>query len=217
MPGTRLAKAAQCVRYLAPTLFCGRRSTQLCLSWRHDGRRWSTVSAQAAPHVKTQPNVTESGDARHDPVDERVGRLADEILSLNLLQAKQLSDVLRSRLGIEGTPALGGGALTPAALAAMQQAMFTAGNAAAGAQAAATGSAEKTEEKSEFDVVLEKYDAAKKIQVIKEVRSALGLGLKEAKELVEAAPKVIKSAVPKNEAEALVDRLKQFGSTLALK
>ncbi|KAF6004556.1 hypothetical protein F1559_004234 [Cyanidiococcus yangmingshanensis] len=150
------------------------------------------------------PSARKQTHSHEAATDGQVARLADEILSLNLLQAKELSDLLRSRLGIEGSVGMGAGAVTPAALAAMQQAM------------AAAAAAETKQEKTEFDVVLEKFDPSKKIQVIKEVRSALGLGLKEAKELVEAAPKVIKSSLPKNDAEALVERLKQFGATLAI-
>jgi large subunit ribosomal protein L7/L12 len=177
-------------------------------------RALSGAAAQTAVADGTHSASTKPGHQSEKTADGHIERLADTILSLNLLQAKQLSDLLRSRLGIEGAVAMGAGAVTPAALAAMQQAMAAAGGGAP--SSAATPAAEAKQEKTEFDVVLEKFDPAKKIQVIKEVRSALGLGLKEAKELVEAAPKVIKSSIPKNDAEALVERLKQFGATLAI-
>src|SRR5690606_34580484 len=78
------------------------------------------------------------------------------------------------------------------------------------------GAAEPAEEKTTFDVVL-KAAGDKKIQVIKEVRAATGLGLKEAKDLVEGAPKVVKEALQKDEAEKLKKSLEEQGATVELK
>jgi large subunit ribosomal protein L7/L12 len=89
--------------------------------------------------------------------------------------------------------------------------------ASAVAVAAPAAAAEAAEEKTEFDVVLESY-GEKKIQVIKAIRAQMsGLGLKEAKTLVESAPATIKEAVSKDEAEELAKALKDAGATVAIK
>ena len=121
-------------------------------------------------------------------------KLAEEIVNLTLLQAQELKTILKDEYGIE--PAAGG-------------AVMMAGPAAGGA-------AEAAEEKTEFDVVL--TDAgAQKINVIKEVRAITGLGLKEAKDLVEAAPKPVKEGVSKDEAEKIKAQLEGAGASVELK
>ena len=120
-------------------------------------------------------------------------KLAEEIVNLTLLQAQELKQILKDEYGIE--PAAGGAV------------MMAAG------PAAAAGPAE--EEKTDFDVVL--VDAgANKINVIKEVRAITGLGLKEAKDLVEAGGKV-KEAAPKAEAEEVKKKLEEAGAKVELK
>ena len=89
-------------------------------------------------------------------------------------------------------------------------------SAAAGVVVAAAGPAEAAEEKTEFDVELTEV-GAEKIKVIKVVREATGLGLKEAKEAVEAAPKVLKEGVSKEEAEDLKKKLEEVGAKITLK
>lgn len=119
--------------------------------------------------------------------------LAEQIVNLTLLEAQELKTILKDEYGIE--PAAGG-------------AVMVAGPAAGGA-------AEAAEEKTEFDVVL--VDAgANKINVIKEVRAITGLGLKEAKDLVEAGGKV-KEAAAKAEAEDLKKKLEAAGAKVELK
>ncbi|PYD07230.1 50S ribosomal protein L7/L12 [Pseudomonas syringae pv. pisi] len=76
--------------------------------------------------------------------------------------------------------------------------------------------APKKEEKTEFALKLEAFEAAKKIQIIKEVRALAGLGLKEAKEMVEGVPKIIKTGVSKEEGEKMRDKLKELGATVVL-
>ena len=121
-----------------------------------------------------------------------LNKLAEEIVGLTLLQAQELKTILKDQYGIE--PAAGG-------------AVMVAG------PAAAAGPAE--EEKTEFDVVL--VDAgAQKINVIKEVRTITGLGLKEAKDLVEAGGKV-KEGVSKTEAEEVKKKLEEAGAKVELK
>ena len=83
--------------------------------------------------------------------------------------------------------------------------------------AAAAGPAEKPAEKTEFTPVLESYDAAKKINVIKVVREITQLGLKEAKDLVEGAPKPVKENVSKDEAEAIKKKLEEGGGKVTIK
>jgi large subunit ribosomal protein L7/L12 len=122
--------------------------------------------------------------------------LAQNIVGLTLLQAAELKKILKDEYGIE--PAAGGGVVVAAP---------------GGAGAAAAPAAE---EKTEFDVIL--ADAgAQKINVIKEVRAITGLGLKEAKDLVEAAPKAIKEAVSKAEAEEIKKKIEGAGAKVEIK
>ncbi len=122
--------------------------------------------------------------------------LGDKIVGLTLKEAKELSDYLKDVYGIE--PAAGGGV------------MMVAGGGEGG------GGGGAAEEKTEFDVVLEGA-GGNKIAVIKVVRSATGLGLKEAKDLVEAAPSKVKEGVSKEDAEKLKAELAEAGATVSVK
>ncbi|MCC6742482.1 MAG: 50S ribosomal protein L7/L12 [Acidobacteria bacterium] len=119
--------------------------------------------------------------------------ILDQIKELTLLEAADLVKMMEEAFGVSAAAA---------AVAA----------APAGAVAAAP-----VEEKDEFDVVLAAFDAAKKIGIIKVVRELTGLGLKEAKDLVEAAPKSLKEGVAKAEAEAMKAKLAEAGATVELK
>ncbi|WP_292285721.1 50S ribosomal protein L7/L12 [Marivita sp.] len=121
-------------------------------------------------------------------------KLAEEIVGLTLLEAQELKTILKDEYGIE--PAAGG-------------AVMMAGPADGGG-----GDAE--EEQTEFDVIL-KAAGASKINVIKEVRGITGLGLKEAKELVEAGGKAVKEQVSKDEAEEIKTKLEAAGAEIELK
>ena len=123
-------------------------------------------------------------------------KLAEEIVGLTLLEAQELKTILKDEYGIE--PAAGG-------------AVMMAGPAAGGD---AGGAAE--EEKTEFDVIL-KSAGASKINVIKEVRGITGLGLKEAKELVEAGGKAVKEGVSKAEADDIKGKLEAAGAEVEVK
>ncbi|MDD6102417.1 MAG: 50S ribosomal protein L7/L12 [Clostridiales bacterium] len=90
-------------------------------------------------------------------------------------------------------------------------------SAAAGVVVAAAGPAEAAEEKTEFDVELTEIDAAQKVKIIKVVREITGLGLKEAKDAVEGAPKVLKEAASKEEAEDIKKKLEEVGAKVTLK
>ena len=120
-------------------------------------------------------------------------KLVDELSTLTVLEAADLSKMLEEKWGVSAAAAVavaapaGGGAGAPAA-----------------------------EEKTEFDVILT-GDGGKKINVIKEVRAITGLGLTEAKTLVESAPKAIKEGVSKDEAEKVKKQLEEAGATVELK
>jgi len=118
--------------------------------------------------------------------------IADTLSSLTVMEAAELATLLEEKWGVS--------AAAPVAVAA----------------AGASGPAEVAEEKTEFDVVLVSQ-GDKKIQVIKEVRAITGLGLKEAKELVESAPKAIKEAVSKEEAEKIKEQIENEGGQADIK
>lgn len=122
--------------------------------------------------------------------------LGDKIAKLTIVQAVQLKDYLKEQYKIE--PAAGGGMM-----------MAPAAGPAAGPA--------PVEAKTEFTVMLEGYDAAKKINVIKVVREITGLGLKEAKDLVEGAPKAVKENIAKEEAEKIKKQLEDGGAKVSLK
>src|SRR5438105_2534344 len=124
-----------------------------------------------------------------------IKELGDKLAGLSIRQAVDLKDYLKT-LGIE--PAAGGAVMM------------------AGPAGGAAAPAEKEEAKTTFDVVL-KTAGDKKIQVIKVVRAATGLGLKEAKDLVEGAPKVVKENLSKEDAEKLKKELEEQGGTVELK
>lgn len=119
--------------------------------------------------------------------------LGDKIVALSLLQAKELSDYLKNEYGLEAAAA-----------------------AAVVAAPAAGGAAAAAEEKTEFDLVLENA-GANKINVIKVVRAITGLGLAEAKALVDGAPKTVKDALAKADAEKFKKELEEAGAKVALK
>jgi large subunit ribosomal protein L7/L12 len=125
---------------------------------------------------------------------DKLQGIVDQIKDLSLLEASQLVKIMEETFGVSAAAA------------------------AAAAPAAAAAAAPVVEEKDEFDVVLTGMaDPAKKIGIIKVVREITALGLKEAKDLVEAAPKPVKEGVNKEEAEALKKKLSDAGATVELK
>lgn len=129
-------------------------------------------------------------EATYNPAIKEIG---DKIVALSLLQAKELSDYLKNEYGLEAAAA-----------------------AAVAVAAPAAGGAAAAEEKTEFDVVLESA-GANKINVIKVVRAITGLGLAEAKAVVDGAPKAVKEAVAKADAEKFKKDLEEAGAKVALK
>ncbi len=121
-------------------------------------------------------------------------KIVEELSSLTVLEAAELSKMLEEKWGVS--------AAAPVAVAAVA--------------GAAGGEADGGEEKTEFDVILVSH-GDKKINVIKEVRAITGLGLKEAKELVEAGGKPVKEGVSKEEAEEIKKKLEEAGATVEIK
>ncbi len=121
-----------------------------------------------------------------------LNKITDELSSLTVIEAAELSKMLEEKWGVS--------AAAPVAAAA----------------AAAPAAAAEVEEQTEFDVILTGF-GEKKINVIKEVRAMTGLGLKEAKDLVEAHPKAVKEGIGKDEAEEIKKKLEDAGGTAELK
>lgn len=128
----------------------------------------------------------------------------DEILeklkSLTLLEASELVKQIEETFGVSAAAPAGGMMMM-----------------APGAASAGDGAAAEEEEKTEFDVVLEDVPGDKKIAILKVVRAITGLGLKEAKDMVESAPKPIKEAVGKDEAEDVKKKLEEAGAKVSVK
>lgn len=128
--------------------------------------------------------------------------ILEKLKSLTLLEASELVKQIEETFGVSAAAPAGGGM------------MMMAPGAMPGGGAAP---AEAEEEKTEFDVVLEEFPADKKIAILKEVRSITGLGLKEAKELVEGVPKALKEGIAKEEAEEIKKKLEEAGAKVTVK
>ena len=121
-----------------------------------------------------------------------INEIVSAIESLTLLECSELVKALEEKFGVVAAAPVAGGAAAPAAAA--------------------------VEEKTEFDVVLTGFDAAKKVAIIKAVREVVpGLGLKEAKDIVEGAPKTLKEGASKEDAEAMKKKLTEAGATVEIK
>lgn len=128
-------------------------------------------------------------------MSDKINSILEELKSLSLLEASQLVKQIEETFGVDASS--GGG-------------MMMVG--------AATGAGESAvEEKTEFDLILENVPADKKIAILKIVRSVTGLGLKEAKDLVESAPKTVKASLPKGEADDIKKQLEEAGAKVSLK
>jgi large subunit ribosomal protein L7/L12 len=150
-----------------------------------------------APAMPSSSKVSHSKVAMSAVVDE----VMDKLKSMTLLEASELVKAIEETFDVDAS-AGGGGMMMAMAPGAVG------GGEAAGAAA---------EEKTEFDLVLESFPADKKIAVLKVVRGITGLGLKEAKEMVEAAPKVLKEGAGKEECEDAKKQLEEAGAVAALK
>ena len=128
----------------------------------------------------------------------KTDEILDSLKSLSLLEASELVKQIEEAFGVSAAASAG--------------VVMAAPGAAGGGDGA-----DAAEEKTEFEVVLESFDAASKIKVLKEVRNATGVGLGEAKALVEAAPKTIKEGATKEDAEALKKAIEAVGGKVTLK
>jgi large subunit ribosomal protein L7/L12 len=128
-------------------------------------------------------------------MSEKIDQIVEELKTLTLLEASELVAKIEDTFGVDASAAVGGGVV----------------------MAAAVNTAEEVEEKTEFDVSLDEVPADKKIAVLKVVRALTGLGLKEAKELVESAPKVIQTNMAKDAAEDAKKQIEEAGGKVSLK
>ena len=127
-------------------------------------------------------------------MSEKINQIIEDLKTLTLLEASELVSAIEETFGVDASAATGG----PVVMAT-------------------AGPAEEVEEKTEFDLSLDEVPADKKIAVLKVVRGITGLGLKEAKELVESAPKVIQEAVAKDTAEDAKKQIEDAGGKASLK
>ena len=127
-------------------------------------------------------------------MSEKINQIVEELKTLTLLEASELVAAIEETFGVDASAAAGGAVVM-----------------------AAAGPAEEVEEKTEFDISLDEVPADKKIAVLKVVRGITGLGLKEAKELVESAPKVIQEAIAKDAAEDAKKQIEEAGGKVSLK
>jgi large subunit ribosomal protein L7/L12 len=135
-------------------------------------------------------------------MSEKTDQILEQLKSLSLLEASELVKQIEEAFGVDASAPAGGGMM-----------MMAPGMVGGGAVA----EAEPEEEKTEFDVILEEFPADKKITILKVVRTITGLGLKEAKDLVESAPKPIKEAVAKDAAEDIKKQLEEAGAKVSVK
>lgn len=128
----------------------------------------------------------------------KIDSILEELKTLTLLEAAELVKQIEETFGVDASaPAAGGVVMAPAAGGGATQ--------------------EEAEEQTEFDLVLEEVPAAKKIAILKVVRLITGLGLKEAKDLVESTPKVLKEGISKEDAEDTKKKLEEAGAVIKIK
>ena len=126
-------------------------------------------------------------------MSEKINQIIEDLKTLTLLEASELVTAIEETFGVDASAAAGGAVVM-----------------------AAAGPAEEVEEKTEFDISLDEVPSDKKIAILKVVRGITGLGLKEAKELVESAPKVIQEAVAKETAEDAKKQIEEAGGKVSL-
>ena len=128
-------------------------------------------------------------------MSEKIDQIVEDLKTLTLLEASELVTKIEETFGVDASASVGGGMV----------------------MAAAPAAAEEVEEKTEFDVILTEVPADKKIAILKIVRGVTGLGLKEAKELVESAPKAIQEGAAKDAAEEIKKQIEEIGGKVELK
>lgn len=150
------------------------------------------------------PATFDSTEHRSPP-SERVFTLVDELASLTLAESAELGPILMEKMGLKEMPTVG--YMKPGAAANL---------AAMSMKAPTAAKEEKKQEKTVFELKLESYEAASKIKIIKEVRGFTDLGLKEAKDLVEKTPSIIKKGVSKEEGEQIIEKMKALGAKVVM-
>ncbi|XP_042493177.1 50S ribosomal protein L7/L12 [Macadamia integrifolia] len=160
--------------------------------WNHSRFAYESTSTSTGQESKVNPT-------------ERVSLIVDEISGLTLLEVADLTEVVRQKLGVNEMPIM----------TMMMPGMGFAVKGSGKGGGAVKGE-DKKAEKTSFDLKLEGFDAAAKIKIIKEVRTFTDLGLKEAKDLVEKAPTLLKKGVPKEEAEKIIEKMKEVGAKVVM-
>jgi large subunit ribosomal protein L7/L12 len=127
-------------------------------------------------------------------MSEKINQIVEELKTLTLLEASELVSAIEETFGVDASASAGGGMM----------------------MAVGTAAVEEVEEKTEFTVMLDEVPADKKIAVLKVVRSLTGLGLKEAKELVESAPKMVQEGLGKDAAEDAKKQIEDAGGKVSL-
>lgn len=127
-------------------------------------------------------------------MSQKIDQIVEELKTLTLLEASELVTKIEETFGVDASAAVGGGVI----------------------MAAAPAQVEEVEEKTEFNVMLDQVPADKKIAILKIVRSLTGLGLKEAKELVESAPKMVREGLTKDAAEDAKKQIEAVGGKVSL-
>jgi large subunit ribosomal protein L7/L12 len=127
-------------------------------------------------------------------MSDKINQIVEELKTLTLLEASELVTAIEETFGVDASASVGGGVM----------------------MAAAPAAAEEAEEKTEFNVMLDEVPADKKIAVLKVVRTLTGLGLKEAKELVESAPKMVQESLSKDAAEDAKKQIEDAGGKVSL-
>nr|YP_009294552.1 ribosomal protein L12 [Asparagopsis taxiformis]AOM66035.1 ribosomal protein L12 [Asparagopsis taxiformis] len=128
----------------------------------------------------------------------KIETIIEDLKSLTLLEAAELVKKIEEVFDVDASAASGGGMVMMPAIGDAQ-------------------STDSVDEQTEFDIMLEEVPAAKKIAILKVVRSLTGLGLKDAKDLVESAPKVLKEAISKDDAEEMKSKLEEAGAKVSIK
>ncbi|CAL9020841.1 unnamed protein product [Prunus brigantina] len=185
---------------------CNRLTCQNCNSTR-TRVSWAVQNQTLRPHGSmslsrfatfTLSRALSTATSANETRTQKLERIADELLDLTKIERHDYSILFRLKMGLN------------------RYGPAVSGIGSASSESGPASADSKVVEKTAFDIKIEKFDAAAKIKIIKEVRTFTDLGLKEAKELVEKAPVVVKKGVTKEEAGPIVDKLKELGATVVL-
>ncbi|XP_031484069.1 54S ribosomal protein L12, mitochondrial-like [Nymphaea colorata] len=173
--------------------------------WSRRQERDSRVRSRGLSSAVEQSSETNATTTAGGEVSQKVVEIVDEVTGLTLMEIADLTEVLRKKFGVDEMPMMD----------VMMPGMGM-GGVGGGARAGGAKAEEKKAEKTAFDLKLESFDAASKIKIIKEVRTFTDLGLKEAKDLVEKTPTLLKKGVLKEEAEKIIEKMKAVGANVVM-